>query len=100
MTQENFCTVCFKSLGVPTRMEIYTYLQDKGEATVGDIVSKIKLTQPTISYHLGEMKDEAILKSRREGKEVYYSISTICPHSHGECLIKKISLGKDLHAKD
>ena len=81
-------------------MEIYKYLQARKEATVGEIVETINLTQPTISYHLGEMKDEQILKSRKKGKEVYYSINTSCPYSDGECIFKNISFSEVLHAKD
>lgn len=91
MIDPSFCTTFFKSLGVPSRMEIFKYLQDEGESTVGKIVDYIKLTQPTVSYHLGEMKQEQILKSRREGKEVYYSINTVCPHNHEECVFKTIN---------
>ena len=101
MIEENSCITLFKSLGVPTRMEIYKYLQDHEEATVGEIVETINLTQPTISYHLGEMKDENTLKSRKKGKEVYYSINTICPYSDGEeCVFKNISFGEVLHVKN
>jgi len=78
-------------------MEIYKYLQDKGQATVGDVVDHVDLTQPTVSYHLGEMKKNSILKSRKKGKEVYYSINTTCPHSHEECVLKSINLSEELH---
>jgi len=98
MVEENSCITLFKSLGVPTRMEIYIYLQDRGEVTVGELVEKIKLTQPTISYHLGEMKNENILKSRKKGKEAFYSINTSCPYHDGECVFKNISFSEISHA--
>lgn len=98
MLSNNECITLFKSLGVPTRMEIYKYLQDSGESTVGEIVEKIGLTQPTISYHLCEMKEENILKSDKKGKEVFYSINTVCPHNDGECVFKNISFKEIMHA--
>ena len=90
-SNDNFCAIFFKSLGVKSRMEIFKYLQDKKEATVGEIVEHIKLTQPTVSYHLGEMRHQNILKSRREGKEVYYSIDRVCPHNQEECVFKTVN---------
>jgi len=78
-------------------MEIYKYLQDVGKATVSEIVEHVGLTQPTVSYHLGEMRKNCILESYKKGKEVYYSINTTCPHSHEECVLKSINLSEDLH---
>lgn len=91
---DTFCATFFKSLGVPSRLEIFKFLQDKGdggEATVSEIVNHVGLTQPTVSYHLGEMRQENILKFRKQGKEVYYSIDKICPHNQEECVFKTIN---------
>ena len=59
------CTKCFNTLGVPSRMKIYRFLKDKGENTVGAVVKIAKLTQPTVSYHLKEMRDAGLLMSRK-----------------------------------
>ena len=80
------CVDCLISVSVPTRMAIYNFL-NHGETTVSEIVNYIKLTQPTVSYHLKEMKDSGLLKSRREGKEVFYSVSETCPHYDEECVL-------------
>jgi DNA-binding transcriptional ArsR family regulator len=85
------CVNCFKSISVPSRMIIYNYLNfTKVEATVGDIVHQIDLTQPTVSYHLKEMKHAGLLKSKRVGKEVYYSVNHICPHHKQECILHNL----------
>uniref|UniRef100_A0A7C4XT33 ArsR family transcriptional regulator n=1 Tax=candidate division WWE3 bacterium TaxID=2053526 RepID=A0A7C4XT33_UNCKA len=85
------CVNCFKSVSVPSRMIIYNYLNfTKPEATVGDIVGKVNLTQPTVSYHLKEMKHAGLLKSKRVGKEVYYSVNHICPHHKQECILHNL----------
>jgi len=88
---DKFCATFFKSLGVPSRMEIFRFLQDRGEATVSEIVEHVGLTQPTVSYHLGEMRSESILKFRKDGKEVFYSIDKVCPHNQEECVFKTIN---------
>ncbi len=84
------CTHCFKSVSVPSRMAIYNYLNEEEdkEATVGEIVGKVGLTQPTISYHLKEMRYSGLLKSKKVGKEVFYSINRICPHFNQACVLK------------
>ncbi len=71
-------------------MEIYKYLRDKGKATVGDVVNYVDLTQPTVSYHLGEMKKNGIVRGVKKGKEVYYSLNFSCPHMDKDCILKNI----------
>jgi ArsR family transcriptional regulator len=82
------CTDCFRSVSVPSRMAIYNFISvSGGEATVGQVVDYIGLRQPTVSYHLKEMKDAGLLKSRKAGKEVFYSIHGICPNDGDVCII-------------
>ena len=85
------CASCFKSIGVPSRMEIYTFLHNVENATVSDIVDQLDLTQPTVSYHLKEMKGHGLLSSKRKGKQVYYFIDHSCPHSSENCVLSKIN---------
>ncbi|MBI2414867.1 winged helix-turn-helix transcriptional regulator [candidate division WWE3 bacterium] len=85
------CVNCFKSISVPSRMIIYNYLNfKKKEATVGNIVDQLNLTQPTVSYHLKEMKHSGLLKSKRIGKEVFYAVSHICPHHKKACILQNL----------
>lgn len=81
------CSDCFKSLGVSTRVAIFSFLQRKGKSSVNEIVEEIGLTQPTISYHLKGMKQPGLLKSRRKGKEVYYEIDFSCPYLKQDCVL-------------
>ena len=98
MKGKTFCTKCFKTLGVPSRMEIYKYLQDVGKATVGDVVEHVGLTQPTVSYHLGEMKKSCMVSSEKKGKEVYYSLNFSCPHTDEDCILKNVNFHQAHHA--
>ena len=81
------CTNCFNSLGVGSRMKIYKYLKKMGKKPVSEIVVHIGLKQPTVSYHLNEMKSSGLLKSVKRGKKVIYSIEESCPHHHVECFL-------------
>jgi DNA-binding transcriptional ArsR family regulator len=88
--QGNGCVTCFSSLGISSRMSIYKYLRSTGKSTVSAVVAQIGLTQPTISYHLNEMKNAGILKSERSGKEVYYMIDDECKVFHRDCVLKGV----------
>lgn len=85
--KKEVCSDCFGMLGTKSRMVIYQYLKDKKAATVGEIVDVVKLTQPTISYHLKEMRASGLLDSMKKGKEVFYSLSCHCNHLDKECVL-------------
>jgi len=70
-------------------MKIYKYLKKSGKSTVSAVVDMAKLTQPTVSYHLKEMKDAGLLKSLKVGKEVFYSINEGCPSNTIGCFLAK-----------
>ena len=76
---KDMCSKCFRSLGVPSRMKMYIYLQNNNIATVSQIVEVVALKQPTVSYHLKEMENTGLLISKKVGKEVYYQIGGQCP---------------------
>lgn len=63
----------FKVLGDPTRIKMM-YVMSKGEVCVQDIASALGMTKSAISHQLSGLKENKIVKSRREGKNVFYSI--------------------------
>jgi predicted transcriptional regulator len=88
------CTHCFKSLGITSRMIIYTYLKSCNEANVTQITAEVNLKQPTVSYHLHQMEEQGLLVRAKKGKEVLYSINLLCPAYNRECVLKHIELEK------
>lgn len=86
------CTICFKSLGVESRMSLYTYLSSVGEQSVSQLVKHVGLTQPTVSHHLKDMRDSGLITSTKRGKEVYYSVSSLCPTYAKPCVLKNVNL--------
>ena len=65
-----------KALSDETRLKIVEFLLD-GEKCVCEIFPYVKRTQSTVSIHLNDLKKAGILKSRREGKKIYYKISDL-----------------------
>ncbi len=84
----NLCTFCFRNLGVGTRLKMYEYLVTNGSKNVSEITNFIGLRQPTVSYHLKEMYESGLLAKKQKGKAVYYSVNSVCPHLHTECVIQ------------
>lgn len=64
----------FKILGDKTRLNIINLLIDK-EMFVNDIANSLNMTKSSISHQLKKMKEHNIVKSRKNGKEVYYSLN-------------------------
>jgi len=62
-----------KALSDRTRLNIVEFLLD-GEKCVCEIFPYVKRTQSTVSIQLGKLEDAGILKSRRDGKKIFYSI--------------------------
>ena len=63
----------FKGLGDPIRLKILEFLQD-GERPVGEIVDHLSLPQNQVSMHLGCLRWCGYVKTRKEGRYVYYSL--------------------------
>jgi len=63
----------FKALADKTRLKILMLL-DIREMCVCEIMVALNLTQPTASHHLGILESVGLVKDRREGKWVFYSL--------------------------
>ena len=63
----------FKVFGDSTRVRILWAL-DEAEMCVCDIASVLNMTQSAISHQLRVLKQARLVKNRREGKVVYYSL--------------------------
>jgi|694.fasta_scaffold11808_11 DNA-binding transcriptional ArsR family regulator len=81
------CVLCFKTLSVESRVKILEYLVLSGEKSVNEITRFINLKQPTVSYHLKEMEHAGLVIKRADGRGVYYSISSNCPHDGQKCIV-------------
>ena len=63
----------FQALGHPTRIAIVEVLRD-GELPAGAIIDRLGLEQANASQHLSVLRVKQILKSRKEGNQVFYSV--------------------------
>lgn len=64
----------FKVFSDSTRIRILVALFD-GEMCVGEIAQKLEMSQTAISHQLRVLKQNHLIKYRRQGKSMYYSLS-------------------------
>ena len=63
----------FKALGDPTRIRIISLLAHT-ELCVGDLCMVLEMSQPAISYQLRILRTLRIVRARKEGKHVFYTL--------------------------
>jgi DNA-binding transcriptional ArsR family regulator len=65
----------FKALADPTRREIIRLLRD-GPKSSGEIAERFSTAWPTISRHLGVLRDAELILSERHGQAIVYELNT------------------------
>jgi DNA-binding transcriptional ArsR family regulator len=65
----------FKALADTTRREILRLLSG-GERTAGELASSFDMSKPSMSHHFAVLKEAGLIRSRREGQQIYYSLNT------------------------
>lgn len=75
LTEEYFYKLAelFKIMGDSTRMKLLFAL-DKSDMCVNDIANLLNMSKSSISHQLAVLRNVGIVKYRREGKEVIYSL--------------------------
>ena len=82
----------FKVFGDVTRIKILSLLLN-GELSVGDVADGLEMTQSAISHQLNLLRRSKLVKARREGKSVYYSLDDDHVSEIHSCGIEHISEG-------
>ena len=47
----------------------------QGEMCVSELEEKLQIRQPTLSQQLGVLRNEGVVNTRRQGKNIYYSVA-------------------------
>ncbi len=63
----------FKALADPTRRQILEDLKP-GELTAGEIVSRFRISAPSISRHLSILRNAGLVEERKDGNRVFYRL--------------------------
>jgi ArsR family transcriptional regulator len=90
----DFC----KTLADPTRQMMIAELRS-GEKTVGQIAEALEIIQSAASHHLAILRSKGVVRARRDGSNVYYSlvnpeIGEACDMVH-EILMKQMAQNRE-----
>lgn len=70
----------YKAAGDPTRVQMLHMLQASEEPIcVCDFTQAFGVSQPTVSHHLGKLRDAGIVRAERHGIWTYYSLRRDLP---------------------
>ena len=64
----------FLAFANPTRLRILQRLGEVGEESVNDLALHLRMSQPRISWHLRMLRVGGVIRTRREGRQVYCSL--------------------------
>jgi DNA-binding transcriptional ArsR family regulator len=70
-------SLIYKVLGDPNRLKIVMALR-KVEMCVCDLAAFTGLSESAVSHQLRRLKDLALVKKRRAGQIIYYSLDDVC----------------------
>jgi ArsR family transcriptional regulator, arsenate/arsenite/antimonite-responsive transcriptional repressor len=70
----NDLVTIFKALSDETRLRIIKLLEE-GELCVCDITAALDMVQPKVSFHLSALKEAGLIKDRKQGKWIHYSLN-------------------------
>jgi DNA-binding transcriptional ArsR family regulator len=65
----------FKALADPTRRRILRLLAG-GERSAGALSSEFDLGKPAVSHHFAVLREAGLIRSRRDGQQILYSLDT------------------------
>jgi DNA-binding transcriptional ArsR family regulator len=74
-----------KALANKHRLMLVCQLVD-GERAVGELARALELRDSTVSQHLALLRKDGIVRARREGQTIYYSIGSPAAHAVLEVL--------------
>jgi DNA-binding transcriptional ArsR family regulator len=91
-----------KTFSDPKRLKIISSLRD-GEKSVGELVQILQSPQALVSRHLAILRNRDVVKARRDGVNIYYSLTSpriveACDIVH-EILVDQLARNKKMAEK-
>jgi ArsR family transcriptional regulator len=63
-----------KALGHPVRLGIAVRLAEEGGTCACDFADLFHVSQPTVSQHLKVLREAGLVRTRRQGTQILYSL--------------------------
>jgi DNA-binding transcriptional ArsR family regulator len=73
-SQRNELPDHFLALANPTRLRILERLGEMGEVNVSELAEHLHMSQPRISWHVRMLRLGAVIRVRRDGRQVWCSL--------------------------
>src|SRR5690348_16201881 len=71
-----------RALGDKVRLNIVRILANSQEVNVTDLTQQLLISQPLVSWHLAILRRNGLVRTRRQGRQVYCSLDVArCQHS-------------------
>jgi DNA-binding transcriptional ArsR family regulator len=87
-----------KALADGVRLNIVRVLARADEVNVTDLVQTLLVSQPLVSWHLAALRRHGLVKTRRQGRQVYCSLDRArcrqCLALLGEILLEPAATGR------
>lgn len=65
----------FRAMGHPIRLGVLERLRQEGEICACDFTEHFGVSQPTISGHLHTLREAGLVRARRDGTTICYSLA-------------------------
>ena len=65
-----------KTISNPRRQAILDTIRE-GELTVSELIERTGISQANLSQHLAILRSKGVVKTRRDGNNIYYSLSNL-----------------------
>ena len=65
----------FKALGDENRLRIVGIVAERGDVCACRLLDELDMTQPTLSHHMKLLRDSGVVKARKEGRWMHYSLN-------------------------
>lgn len=86
-------SVHFEGLANPTRLLIVERLASIGELRVSELARFCRVSQPRMSWHLRILRKAEVIRTRREGREVFCRLDREAIASHLKRFARLIAFG-------
>ncbi len=84
----------FQALADPTRRRILELLNE-GNKSAGEIASHFNISAPSISHHLGVLKNAELVTTERKGQSIVYSLNTTVVQELLQTMMSLFKVGAD-----
>ena len=75
VAQASEAAAVMKSLGHEGRLRLLCYLAEAGEVSAGELTVRVGLSQSALSQHLGKLRAEGLVTTRKQSQVVFYRIA-------------------------